>query len=420
MRSASALAGIVAAALLLSAAVPVRAAEDAAASLPPLNEVIQFIQFQHKSGLTEAELTEAAIEGILGKLDPFTAYVPPEDFFEFRSHYFVDVEPEAGAEDGTSEPGGTDENDESGEESDASAYVDNVWSGSLAEGVGYIRITSFTEQADERFGEALVALREDGALQSLVLDLRGNGGGNVASALGVAKSFIERGIAYYTVGRDGYEIPTTILDGEKASFRTVVLVDVGSASASEMLAGALRDRAGARLIGERTYGKGSIQNVFGLSNGGGLAVTVAEYLTPDKYPIHGVGLSPDTEVDGAAAQLLAAARAASDGPIAVVREGETLLVGDVLVEASLPWHAAADGRVYVALRPLAALAGGELRWDGVNGGEAIVSIAGAENVFSAANGKLVILDGVGYVEASAFPGLTVTVEGERLLMATGA
>ena len=272
---------------------------------------------------------------------------------------------------------------------------------------------------DEKFDELLESLAGEDELKTLILDLRGNDGGIIDAAAAVAQRIIGRGVVYYRIGRDGSATPRTVFGGQPASFRTVVLVDGFTASAAEMLAGALRDRAGAVLIGETTFGKGTMQNVFPLSNGAGLAITIAELLTPNKHHYHEIGLEPDVPVEGALPQLLAGMREAvplgGTLTLKVSAEGEAE-AGGMRLEEPLPWFAE-GGSIYLPLRVLAALTGAGVGWRADNGGEAVVYRDDGETVvYSERLGNFVIRKGTGYADAKLFPQIDVQSDGEGIVI----
>ena len=158
--------------------------------------------------------------------------------------------------------------------------------------LGYLRITQFSEGVPQQVQEAIAELSEKG-IEGLVLDLRNNSGGLVSAGLAVADAFISNDPIVETRNRDGIADPiqasaSTLYDGPM-----VTLVNGGTASASEILAGALQDDGRSQLLGSRTFGKGLIQTLTNLSDGSGLAVTVAGYLTPNGRDIQGQGLEPD-------------------------------------------------------------------------------------------------------------------------------
>lgn len=182
----------------------------------------------------------------------------------------------------------------------APVQVHSVRHRQLDSGIGYVRITHFSETTTVDVQEALERLQsEQGALNGLVLDVRGNPGGVLEAAIGVADLFLDRGTIVSADGRAAdarFEVeaqPGDMLDGAPI----VVLVDGGSASASEIVAGALQDHRRAVLLGRQTYGKGSVQTVMRLSDGHAIKLTTSRYFTPAGTSIHGRGITPDVIVD---------------------------------------------------------------------------------------------------------------------------
>lgn len=161
--------------------------------------------------------------------------------------------------------------------------------------IGYVSVRLFTDRTAEDTQRAIDDLRTQGARQ-LVLDLRDNGGGLLQSAVDVAGHFVD-GLIMTQVHRDGTRQEyLASITGNARDLPLVVLVNHSTASASEIVAGALRDRRAAALIGEQTYGKGSVQNIFPLLDGSSLHVTTAIWFTPNEQPFSGVGLAPDIVV----------------------------------------------------------------------------------------------------------------------------
>jgi carboxyl-terminal processing protease len=164
------------------------------------------------------------------------------------------------------------------------------------DGVGYVRLYDFSATAGERMEEGLEALLSQEP-RALVLDLRRNPGGWLDQAIEVADLFLDDGVVVVERWSDGRERSFEAEPGDVGeTIPLVVLVDGGSASAAEIVAGALQDRERAILVGEPTFGKGSVQRPFSLSDGSELRVTAALWFTPNDRAIHGEGLTPDIEV----------------------------------------------------------------------------------------------------------------------------
>jgi carboxyl-terminal processing protease len=162
-----------------------------------------------------------------------------------------------------------------------------------APSVGYIHIQGFTDRTDEEVIEAIGGLKEKGAT-SLVLDLRDNYGGLISPAIDAASQFLRDGVVMIEEKRNADENTYTARSGGSApDIPMVVLVNGNTASAAEIVAGALQDHERAPLIGERTFGKGSVQLIHDLSDGSSLHVTTAIWLTPNRNRIEGRGLTPD-------------------------------------------------------------------------------------------------------------------------------
>jgi carboxyl-terminal processing protease len=165
-----------------------------------------------------------------------------------------------------------------------------------ADGLGYIRIMLFSGRTIKELKSALEELGEQ-ELTGLVVDLRGNGGGLFDAAIDVSSEFLADGVILYQVDKDGNEQTYKATSGGKyTEAPLVLLVDGGTASASEIVSGSLQDRERAILVGQKTYGKGSVQSVFDLSDGSSVHITSAKWLTPDRHLIDGQGLTPDFEV----------------------------------------------------------------------------------------------------------------------------
>ncbi len=168
----------------------------------------------------------------------------------------------------------------------------------LSDDIGYVDIEFFSSRTGAELGRAIENLQERG-VQALVLDLRGNGGGVVDGATKVLSTLIGRGIAYREVTKHGQELRHPIpFHADVVNWPLAVLIDRGTASSAEIVAAAIRDHRRGPLIGTTSYGKGSVQGVFPLSDGSSVHVTIARWLSSDGHAIEGVGLEPDLRVPG--------------------------------------------------------------------------------------------------------------------------
>jgi carboxyl-terminal processing protease len=174
-------------------------------------------------------------------------------------------------------------------------HVQSVRSQELPDGVGYIRIRQFQEQTAQDLDAALDKLTKAG-MKGLILDLRNNPGGLLTAAVDVSEKFLEDGrLVVYTEGRVKNQNMRFTAHAKKphAKVPMVVLVNQGSASASEIVAGALQDYGRAKVVGTQSFGKGSVQTIIPLSDGAGLRLTTAKYFTPKGRSIQGKGITPD-------------------------------------------------------------------------------------------------------------------------------
>jgi carboxyl-terminal processing protease len=177
--------------------------------------------------------------------------------------------------------------------------VQSVRSEILEDGYGYLRISNFQQRTARDVVRAVEELKEEGDLRGLVLDLRNNPGGILNGAVGVSDAFLEEGLIVYTEGRleDSqfrYQAsPGDVLGGAPM----VVLVNRGSASASEIVAGALQDHKRAVVMGQNTFGKGSVQTILPLTENTGIKLTTARYFTPDGRNIEEEGVAPDIRLE---------------------------------------------------------------------------------------------------------------------------
>jgi carboxyl-terminal processing protease len=322
-----------------------------------LSEVLQRVRHDYVEDISDQELIDAAIHGIMSKLDPHSTYLDTQQFDEIRistsgeySGVGIEVALEKGhvkvvkpiedapaaragvlagdtilavddvsvdtanindvidrmrgkvgstikltlARDGLSDPLDI-------QMKRASVQVHSVASSLLSSGVAYASISHFSETTTADLERAIATLKREngGSLQGLVLDLRNNPGGVLEAGVGVSDLFLNDGIIVTADGRapdakfEMDALPGDVLDGAPI----VVLVNGGSASASEIVAGALKDHHRATLLGQQTYGKGSVQTVMPLADGHALKLTTSKYFTPSGVSIHGKGITPDVVVD---------------------------------------------------------------------------------------------------------------------------
>lgn len=167
----------------------------------------------------------------------------------------------------------------------------------LEDNVGYIRLSAFDEDSAKQIKEKIIQLKGEG-MKGLILDLRGNPGGSLSEAIGIASEFIPKGnVVTYTIDKYDKKQEYKSVGGDAQGLPLVVLIDGGSASASEVLTGALRDYELATIVGTKSFGKGVVQQLINLKGDkGGLKVTTSKYYTPNGENIHKIGITPDIEV----------------------------------------------------------------------------------------------------------------------------
>jgi carboxyl-terminal processing protease len=167
----------------------------------------------------------------------------------------------------------------------------------VEKGIAHVRLRQFSEDTSEELIEALERLRARGSIERLVLDLRDNSGGLLEQAVRVADLWIAEGIIVSTVGREERpEVERAHPVGTEPPYPMAVLVNEKTASASEVVAGALQDHARATIVGTHTFGKASVQTIIELEDGSALRLTVARYLTPKGRSLEGKGLGPDVSL----------------------------------------------------------------------------------------------------------------------------
>lgn len=162
--------------------------------------------------------------------------------------------------------------------------------------IAYIRISEFDKVTVDQFTDAM-AMAKGSEMLGLILDLRDNPGGNLAAVIDVARKLLPKGLIVYTENKTGERKDYTCNGENELTVPMVVLVNGGSASASEVLAGAIKDYGKGKLLGTTTYGKGIVQKYLGISDGSAVKLTTSKYYTPKGNNIHGIGIEPDEELE---------------------------------------------------------------------------------------------------------------------------
>ena len=166
----------------------------------------------------------------------------------------------------------------------------------LDDGMAYIQITEFDTVTVDQFTEAM-AMARGNDMKGLILDLRSNPGGNLSSVVSIAQQMLPKGLIVYTVDRDGNREEYSCDGSRELDVPMVVLVNGNSASASEILAGAIKDYGIGTLVGTTTFGKGIVQRPIELSDGSAVKLTISSYYTPNGININGIGIEPDVECE---------------------------------------------------------------------------------------------------------------------------
>lgn len=429
-------------------------ATESSSDLQALQEVLDYLESYNIEGVERQEFLDNAIRGMVYSLDdPYSDYFSKEDLQDFEDGvnqefvgigvtlrfyndklYITDVLPNSPASkaglhagdiitkvDGQSVTSSEDVARIQGEENsqvkitvnrNGQALVYPITrahfslpsvTGSVipSSKVGYIAVSSFSDTADEEFAEKLASLRQEG-IGALVLDLRDNLGGYVESAVNIAKHFMIDGVLMYTADQSGELQPVEITGGEDIGMPVVVLTNGLSASASEILTGALRDNGIAKVVGAQTYGKARIQNVFPLSNGSSLKLTVQAYLTPKKLDFNHIGLKPDIEVNNnAAAQLITGLYEAGVRHVSVSGGPASLNLNG----AAFPGYIdviQSGKQVYAPSRLLSSLIQGTPAWTRTNGKLTITDRLGKQTGFTLAAKTVKLVDGESYLELHEF------------------
>jgi carboxyl-terminal processing protease len=340
--------------------------------------VLSILQENYVEEIESKEAIEGAINGLLLSLDPHSIYLKPENYREFRNETngsFTGIGIKITLRDGQitviapiadtpADQAGIRANDRilkidgvstkgkttydavkilrgpRGSEVTISVFRDgwetprdftlirseipliSVKSYLLKPGFGYLKISSFQRNTTKEFKEHLDNLQQERALQGVILDLRNNPGGLLDQAVNISDLFLDSGLIVYTRGRKKSQDLTYEAHDNNilASYPLVVLVNEGTASASEIVAGAVQDHRRGVIVGTRTFGKGSVQTVIPLNDGAGLKMTTARYYTPSGRSIQATGITPDVVVQVVQTEELSGGEASLPAESSQVRE----------------------------------------------------------------------------------------------------
>ena len=335
---------------------PVVAAEnDVYKKIDLFGEVLEKINKEYVDEINQSESMDAAIDGLLQSLDPYSAYMSPEIFNEMQTETSgefgglgIEVNMESGVvkvispiDDTPASRAGIKAGDYIIKIDDIQVQgkslseavdlmrgpvgssiiltvrrigqkkaltfeivreiiqIKSVKADLLKNNVGYLRLTSFNENSGDQIRPQIREFEKNGNINSYILDLRNNPGGLLSQAIRISDFFLDNGEIVSTKSRKASENRKWFAKkGDLIGGKTlVVLINYGSASASEIVAGALQDHKRAIILGENSYGKGSVQSIIPLKNKGAIRLTVAKYYLPSGKSISEVGVSPDIEID---------------------------------------------------------------------------------------------------------------------------
>jgi carboxyl-terminal processing protease len=340
--------------LTVAPAPTIAAKGDQFEALKTFSQVLDLVDSNYVKPVTKKELIDNSIKGMLEELDPHSTYLSPEDFKDMQvdtagkfSGIGIEISMDQGRivvvspiEDTPADKAGLLAGDIileiDGESTQDMTLMDavklirgekgtpvtllilhkdsnkplevaivrgtipivNVKTQSLEDGYLYLRLTKFQESSTKNLREAIAEYQKSHAIKGIVFDLRNNPGGLLNQAVSVSDTFLEDGTIVYIQGRDPANrkdfFATKSSDDVKVPM--VTLINAGSASASEIVAGALQDRNRSLIVGERSFGKGSVQQIIPLSDGSGIKLTTALYYTPSGRSIQAKGIDPDLRI----------------------------------------------------------------------------------------------------------------------------
>ncbi|RXT04497.1 S41 family peptidase [Ammoniphilus sp. CFH 90114] len=234
---------------------------------------------------------------------------------------------------------------------------------SMLEGqTGYIQLSSFSQESSQLFKERLDKLIQEGA-KSFVIDLRDNPGGFLDSAVSMSSFFIKEGPVLHVRNKNDNQMTISVENGVDFPFPLALLVNEYSASAAEVLAAVLKEYGKATLIGARTFGKGTVQEVIPLKSGGFLKLTLEEYFTPKRNRMDHTGVSPHIQVGDTGEQFQAALYVLRERNVLTLKSSEDVLINYKADRSGTPAAIYEDGKWFVSARKLAYLFHGEISYD---------------------------------------------------------
>lgn len=340
-------------------------AEERYSDLQNFSKILNLVQQYYVEPVDTKKLVAGAIKGMLRELDPHTNYMPPDIFKDFESETAgefgglgIEISIQNGVltiispiEDTPAWKAGIKPGDKviaidgnstkgfslveasallkgkRGEPVVLSVVRDNadkpvditvvrgqvkiksVKATTLDDGYLYVKVTSFIETTHKELEKALSDYKSKGKMEGILIDLRKNPGGLLDQAIKICDMFLKEGVIVSTIARDPKNKDVTYASkkAQYADVPIVILINEYSASASEIVAGALQDNKRALIVGERSFGKGSVQSVIKLGDGSGLKLTVARYYTPNGISIQAEGIKPDVEIEEVNSELFAKA-----------------------------------------------------------------------------------------------------------------
>ncbi|MCF6093387.1 S41 family peptidase [Microaerobacter geothermalis] len=286
--------------------------------------------------------------------------------------------------------------------------------------IGYLQVYTFGSTSGSQFKEQLKSLEGEGAA-GYIIDLRNNPGGLLDAALSIIENFVDEGPGVIVKDGQGREKSLNVDGPSNWTKPIVVLVNENSASASEIVAGALKDYGVALVVGTQSFGKGTVQQLLPLESGGVLKLTIEEYFTPNRVKINGVGVTPDLYVTDPEQQLQQAKHLILKDNIITLDSNDSVQLNGINLEKPEQVAVQDKGEWFVSLRKLSQLFGGKLDWDGQNL-QITYELNGNKNQFSLNDHRIMITNGTSYLKVKEltvlYPSLKVQNNGMSLEIST--